>query len=310
MTSQLQIDVVEADDCLVRWLDVVNEVDRWGFPTIEELRYVRAIQPARIDLLATIDRRAVGAAFVRTPLGDESESAIFGIWVLPHQRRQGIGAALYRELSAQTSTRRSLQVEAYEDEAAAFAFLADRHFVEVARHSEVERNVRDGELPPIAPPPGIRITTRRERPDLVEAMYQVALEAIADLPGEELDDVGSLEEWRAWDIDRPSCDPDLCLIALHQDEVVAYAILMRARSGIAAHGLTGVKRAFRGRGIAAALKRAQLHAAKAAGFDRVATENIETNAAIRHLNEKLGYRPVPGAIVFNGPVAPSSIGRH
>ena len=62
--------------------------------------------------------------------------------------------------------------------------------------------------------------------------------------------------------------------------------------------MTGVKRAFRGRGIASALKRAEIAWAKREGFHTLETSNDEENAPIRALNQKHGYRPTRGTIVL------------
>ena len=53
--------------------------------------------------------------------------------------------------------------------------------------------------------------------------------------------------------------------------------------------MTGVARAARGRGIALALKQAQVAAAKAAGWKALRTQNDLANIPMRRVNEKLGY---------------------
>ena len=67
--------------------------------------------------------------------------------------------------------------------------------------------------------------------------------------------------------------------------------------------MTGVKRAWRGRGVAGALKRAQIAWAKEQGYERLSTTNELRNEPIRRLNERLGYREAPGHIVVRGPLA-------
>ena len=69
------------------------------------------------------------------------------------------------------------------------------------------------------------------------------------------------------------------------------------------HDLTAVKRAWRGRGIARALKSAQIGWAKANGFEQLKTTNDERNTAMRRRNEQLGYRPWIGRIFMRGPPA-------
>ena len=67
--------------------------------------------------------------------------------------------------------------------------------------------------------------------------------------------------------------------------------------------MTAVARAQRGRGIATALKRATIDWARAAGLERLQTENNIGNASIRAVNARLGYRPLPDEIMLRGPLA-------
>jgi RimJ/RimL family protein N-acetyltransferase len=67
--------------------------------------------------------------------------------------------------------------------------------------------------------------------------------------------------------------------------------------------MTGVKRRWRGRGVAGALKRAQIAWAKEQGFERLQTQNEIRNEPIRRLNERLGYRVAAGRVIVRGPIA-------
>ena len=75
------------------------------------------------------------------------------------------------------------------------------------------------------------------------------------------------------------------------------------RTDRAFHDLTGVKRAHRGRGIAAALKATQIAWAKANGFRSLQTTNEVRNAPIRHLNAKHGYVLEPGVVIVRRTLA-------
>jgi GNAT superfamily N-acetyltransferase len=154
----------------------------------------------------------------------------------------------------------------------------------------------------VKPPPGVRIVSRAEAPDLLDGMYAVAVEADEDIPGS----IGSrtFEQWRAQEIDKPSRRPELCFIAVYGDEVIGYAAL-DAFSDRAHHGLTATRRDWRRRGVATALKLAEIAAAKRAGFGRLVTGSEERNEPMRRLNAKLGFRPAPefGTVTLRGPVA-------
>ena len=91
---------------------------------------------------------------------------------------------------------------------------------------------------------------------------------------------------------------------LADGQVVAYAklSLSRARPSVAMHDMTGVLRAWRGRGIARALKAAEIAWAKEHGYERLETQNEERNEPIRRLNVRHGYVVEPGSITVRGPV--------
>ena len=147
----------------------------------------------------------------------------------------------------------------------------------------------------------MRIVTRVEEPDRLDAMYAIGVQADEDIPGSE--GVQTFEQWRAHEIDRPTRRPELCFIALAGDEVVGYAAL-QVFGDEAHHGLTATRRDWRRRGVASALKRAEIAAAKRAGLTRLLTESEERNEPMRRLNEKLGYVPAPewSMAVMQGPV--------
>ena len=65
--------------------------------------------------------------------------------------------------------------------------------------------------------------------------------------------------------------------------------------------MTAVKRAWRGRGIARALKATEINWALANGYTELHTSNEERNAPIKRLNARLGYRPGIGRIHTSRP---------
>ena len=99
--------------------------------------------------------------------------------------------------------------------------------------------------------------------------------------------------------------PEATFVALAGDDVVAYAklSLSLARPTVAMHDMTGVLRAWRGRGIARALKAAEIAWAMENGYERLETQNEERNEPIRRLNERYGYVVEPGSVTVRGPIA-------
>ena len=120
------------------------------------------------------------------------------------------------------------------------------------------------------PPAGVELVSlagRRE--ELLQAAWEaVALEGYEDmpLPGPV---TYRLDTWLREEATRP----DGSFVAVEDGEIVGYAGLIEHANGpaTAEHGLTAVRRDRRGRGIARALKQAQLHWASLAGVLELVT---------------------------------------
>jgi GNAT superfamily N-acetyltransferase len=294
----------EADE--ERSLAVYNAVWPWDSVTMAEVASFRHSMLAYADHLALVGGQPVGSAAVGIP-PRRPDVAFALVTVLPGHRRHGIGTALYRAVSgwlAEQGVAR-IDVPVAEDDAESIAFAVRRGFVEAERNSRLILDLRQIEAPAVDPPPGVRITTWAERPDVARGIYAVACEAVPDVPGERDATMEPFEDWLAHDMGGSGDLPEATFVALAGDEVVGYAkfSLTAARPRVATHDMTGVKRAWRRRGIAGSLKRAQIAWAKAAGYERLETQNEVRNEPIRRLNRSLGYRPAPGRVVMRGPIA-------
>ena len=139
-------------------------------------------------------------------------------------------------------------------------------------------------------------------------VHDVAVEVFADVPGGDRPmDVGDLAEFRARDVDRHGMPADAFAIALDAASgmVVGYAsvLMVPGSTTVASHDMTGVRRAYRGRGIARALKLTTIAWAIRNGLEALESGNDEDNAAMRTLNGRLGYQPLPDALTMRGPAS-------
>jgi mycothiol synthase len=296
----LTIRAATTDAELDELIDVRRRVDPNDVPMLENLRF--NLERENITyVVAGVDREPVGCGFVQGWI----DFAIGHMAVLPDRRRNGIGSALLDELRerARAYGKDTLQGEVRESDPESRSFLEHRGFVQVGGEKAVALDLSGIEAPEIDPPEGVRIVTRVEEPDRLAEMYAVGVQADEDIPGSE--GVQTFEQWKAHEIDRPTRRPELCFIALAGDDVVGYAAL-QVFGDEAHHGLTATRRDWRRRGVASALKRAEIAAAKRAGFRRLLTESEERNEPMRRLNEKLGYVPAPewSMAVMQGPVTP------
>ena len=260
-------------------------------------------------LLATHEGEDVGAGIALTGWFSPPHVAITGVSVPPAHRGRGHGLELYRALSAWAAERgvSELKGGVWEDDPDSLAWAERQGFSETGRNSRLGLDLAQIEAPEPVPPDGIEIFTWAERPDAAEGMYEVAREAMADIPGEEETEIGTYEEWLSRDMQGVSDKPEMTFVALAGDKVVGYAKLVPSlsREGVAIHDLTGVLRDWRGRGIAAALKATQIAWAKQNGYAKIETSNEVRNEPIRRLNEQHGYVIEPGEIELTGPLAPT-----
>lgn len=297
--SQLTIAPVETDADLEAMIHVRRLVTPEARPTVENLRFNLESNSDLVYVVARVAGEPAACGYVEPA----DQFAVGDVAVVPEQRRRGIGSAVFAEIStrARGFGKDSIQVEVKESDTDSRAFLEHRGFVQVGAENAVVLELETIDASATEPPPGVRIVSRVEEPDRLEEMYVVGAQADEDIPGSS--GVQTFEQWRAHEIDKPTRRPELCFLALAGDEVVGYAAL-QVFGDEAHHGLTATRRGWRRRGVASALKRAEIEAAKRAGFRRLVTESEERNEPMRRLNEKLGYVPAPelSTVVMQGPL--------
>jgi GNAT superfamily N-acetyltransferase len=245
------------EDELDRWVDAMraalDEAD-----TVEG--YLDWKRQARETawFLASTEGRDVGAAIGIGGWHSPEGVARGEIRVEADARGRGVGSALLGAVSdwARTLAYAELQGPVKEIDGDSLRWAAHRGFTEVGRNSMLVLDLTAIDIPAVAAPDGIEIVTWAERPELVEGMYAVAQEAYPDIPGDEDAEMEPFAQWLSMDMQGSGDRPEATFVALAEGEVVAYAklSLSLARPTVAMHDITGVRRAWRGRGIAGALK--------------------------------------------------------
>jgi GNAT superfamily N-acetyltransferase len=277
--------------------------DSYGLP---EVQAFKASLVDHADLLAREDGELLGSGFAALFPGFRDRATVF-VTVPPSRRRRGGGTALYGALSEWARERgiETLVAVVADNDPESLAFAERRGFVEERREKGVTLDLTAIEAPRVDPPEGVEVVSWAERPELARGIYEVSVEASPDVPGYEDEEHEPFEAWLEHDMSGPSDKPEATFVAVAGDEVAGYAkfSLNTARPTHAYHDLTAVKRAWRGRGVARALKAAQIAWAKANGYEELRTQNDERNEPIRRLNAEFGYRPAIGRIYLRGPLA-------
>ena len=174
------------------------------------------------------------------------------------------------------------------------AFLEERGYEEVRRYVISELDVASA---PDPEPPVFDLVTFADRPDLEPQLHELAQLAYADQPGR----TGSvIEGWPEWGLRRH--DPESYFVALDGERVLGYGYLERnEETGVWSHGFMAVVRDARGRGVAGAIKRAQIAYAKAHGIPSLRTANETRLESMLALNRRLGYATLYEEIILRGP---------
>jgi RimJ/RimL family protein N-acetyltransferase len=302
------VEIVRVDSGeLGRLVTVHNNVRPDDPATVEEFVDWKRQAEEMVWLVATSGADDVAAGVGVIGWHSRPQTASIEGWTVPAARGRGVGTALYAELERWSADHGCVAIETVvaEDDETSIAWAERRGFQEVGRNSRLVLDLDAIEAPAVAAPAGIEIVTWAERPGIERDLYVVYLEASPDVPGEEQAELSVFEQWLTNDMQGIGDRPDAVFVALAGTEVVGYAKLALPHrwTGDAWHDLTGVRRAWRERGIAGALKRAQIRWAKEQGYRRLVTRNEERNEPIRRLNERHGYRVEPGRIVLRRAVA-------
>ena len=261
--------------------------------TVEEMR--AADSPERLLLLALEGGDVVGHG-----IADRSETAGAGFVaprVLPGYRRKGAGSAILRALAEHCSGLGLPEIVTSVDDEGSLAFAERFGFVEVDRQVEQERQVGD-EPAPTDLPVGVEVIEASQRPDLWAACFETfGREVLADFAVYSPLEI-TADEWNT------TWYGDPMFLALHDGEVIGCAGLNRDtdRPERAENALTGVLRAWRGRGIASHLKRRTLHWAALHGLEEIYTWTQAGNSSMLRLNEHLGYVTTHDSVTVSRPL--------
>ena len=299
----INIEAPERDDQFQAWAEIMRDVEGLWMD-VAELRHSLENDQESLWRLGYLDGRPAGVAVGRP--SSLPGSAYGAVRVRPNLRRQGLGSELFAEIVAYARDRGATEIwgRMRADDADSLAFATKRGFREVGRERDVVLELAKAPPAAVRPPEGIDIVSFADRPDLIPAVFELDNEVTVDIPAHRPHEPIPYDRWAHENLEGPGAFPEACFIALAGEEVVGYTSLRRygADSAEAENRLTAVRRTWRRKGIATALKLAQIEAARAAGLERIFTTNDETNVGMRGVNARLGFEPEPERVVVSGPV--------
>jgi RimJ/RimL family protein N-acetyltransferase len=139
---------------------------------------------------------------------------------------------------------------------------------------------------------GIQVKTYAELegdPRRMEKLWALDLELWQDVPYGEPVTRPSLERFEVELILHPDFIPEACFVVVAGEEYAGYSLLLRGEDYYDTD-MTGVRREFRGRGVATLLKLLGVRYALDHGGHEIRTVNDTVNGAILSLNDKLGFQ--------------------
>ncbi|HEY1484982.1 MAG TPA: GNAT family N-acetyltransferase [Micromonosporaceae bacterium] len=244
-----------------------------------------------------------GSAYARTFHQPWFTDGLFGAYVVVHPdvRRRGVGARLLSEITEiGRSMGASAQISSVADASPEGLDFVRRHGFTVQRHmstSSLDPSTLDASLMTVPPPAGIEITTLAALGD-TEAnrrrVWQVTERTAQDFPNERRRE-RTYEQFRDQLLDAAWFRPAGQFIARDGAAWAGVATVGYTESRNALyHHMTGVERAYRGRGIATALKRATIAYALDIGASVLETNNDSSNLPMLAINRSFGYVQRPG----------------
>jgi mycothiol synthase len=297
-SSSVRVRPVETDADLDAYVAVANEAVPDDIPwDVRQQRERLERDPRRLYMLAVVGGAPVAVGFAGP--SDNAERGFVAPRVLPASRRRGIGSALLVRLADHLEELgfgiAGAHVDGNDDGSLAFARRFG--FEEVDRQVEQVRTI--GEEPPAEPPAGVEFVTVAERPELLREAYSLGVQGWADMATAEAVTI-SLEDWLADEATFPAGS----FVALADGEIVGYSGLCRLGDDetTAEDGLTVVRADWRRRGLATALKQAELAWAAANGVKEIVTWTQHGNDAMRAANERLGYVYRAVSVTMRGPI--------
>lgn len=236
----------------------------------------------------------------------------FGMWigVHPQWQQREVGTALYEHTVRSVLGFEAVALRTWTREtmSGTVAWLERRGFKELMRGWESHLDLASFDPAAFQDrwvlPTGISVATLTEElgrdPEAIRTLYDLDVDISPDEPRIDPFTPPPFEFYRDWVLKRPGAVPDAVFIAKDGDLYVGLSELFRndALPGVLNTGFTGVRRAYRGRGIAFALKVRALEWAKRQRYGEVRTWNSTLNAPILGINVKLGFARHPAWITF------------
>ena len=313
-------EATEADD--PRILEIGNTLFPDFRETLDEFRHARSqrLTHGLTDAVAVAEEPGAGIVgywHAHHMLGQFAPGRYrANVFVDPVWQDRGVGSALFDHMQAALLARRAEVIESFarETRPEVIAFLAKRGFVETLRTWELRLDLAGFDLAPYVGymdrvrEAGVEIVTLRDElardPEALRRAHALREAVMADIPSPIPHTPVPYEEFVDSNIESPRALPDAYFLAKVSGAYIGEANLRKPQDGTHLwHNVTGVLPAYRGRGIAMALKLASIAYGRAGGYSEIRTWNEVRNIGMLAINERLGFVRQPAWITFEKTLA-------
>ncbi len=263
--------------------------------------------------VAQVGQRVVGyAEYNHMPHMFHPQKFWVYIGVHPDFQRQGIGRALYERIVSDLLELKAVRAfaSAREDYPRSIAFLQKNGFSETRRTWESRLSVNTFDFSKFAhylerfSAHGLTITTlaeeRQSDPNCLKKLHELYVVIMEDVPHPDQYTPVDFEHFLRYSVEHPDAIAEGYFIAKDGEKYIGQSNLRRSKDEPKDlyQGLTGVRREYRGKSVAMALKLKTIEYARAHGYEIIKTWNDSTNVGMLAINEKLGFVRQPAWITF------------
>jgi mycothiol synthase len=236
----------------------------------------------------------------------------FDLWIIikPQFQLRGIGSALYEKVfnSLKQFRPKLLATQTREDNKVALDMINRRGFDEKHRGGMSELDTTEFDFSPYEKleenlqKHGIEIKTMRQLesdPNRDRKLYDLDWEVTRDEPTSGNDTQVDFETFVREGLNNSERLLDGYFVAVDGDKYVGLCMLNHNKAdNKLMHGITGIRRQYRRKGIALALKVRAVRFAYENGHPAIQTSNEVNNRPILSINERLGFKRLPDWVYF------------
>ncbi|MBB5936306.1 GNAT family N-acetyltransferase [Streptomyces zagrosensis] len=219
--------------------------------------------------------------------------------VHPDAIGRGVGSAMLAEGERYLAAEGAQTIYVWALDNSACLGFAERRGYQTSRGSVFQRlDLANVTLPPLPDPAdlpaGVELRTAADFADRLPEFHEADTETSNDEPSDVGGDTMGFAEWRAMNWEHPLLDRELSIVVTVDGAIAAFTIVHTDRRDRYQSGMTGTRRAYRGRGLATLAKTVSLHRAQATGFREAFTTNDTDNQPMLAINRRYGYEPTQG----------------